>query len=185
VRKLIFSTNITIDGFIDHTAVVADDELHERAAELIRNADLVLYGRIAYQLMADYWPIATQDPSLSKSVRVFAETINRAEKVVFSKTLTQAAWKTRILREVDPEQIREMKRQPGKDLLLGPGAKIAQAFMRLDLIDEYQFLIQPVILGRGIRLFPDAEKRVPLTLVRRHALRSGVMELTYRPVRPG
>lgn len=179
--KLVFSINLTLDGFIDHAAMIADGELHERAAGLVRGADVVLYGRVAYQLMAEYWPTAPQDASLPKVVRDFAETINRAEKIVFSRTLEEAGWNTTILRDVDPDRIRELKRRPGKYLLLGPGAEIARAFMRLDLIDEYRLWIHPVLLGRGIRLFPETDKRKELILAGRNPFRSGAIELVYRP----
>jgi dihydrofolate reductase len=185
VRELVFSINLTLDGFIDHTAVVVDDELHRRAAALVRGAGVVFYGRVAWQLMADYWPAAPRNAALPKSVRDFAETINRAEKVVFSRTLKEAGWNTKILRGVDPEEIRGMKRRPGKYLLLGPGAEIARTFMQLDLIDEYRFWIQPVLLGKGIRLFPDSDRRRDLILTGWNRFRSGAMELIYRPAAAG
>jgi dihydrofolate reductase len=172
---------MTLDGYIDHTAVIADDELHERASELLLNADIVLYGRIAYQLMADYWPTAPSDPSLSPSVREFANTINRVQKIVYSKTMENVSWNTKIVREVDPDEIRAMKLLPGKDILLGPGASIAQTFMGLGLIDEYRFVMQPIIIGKGKRLFVDNDKRKDLLFIGQNTLHSGVVELIYQP----
>jgi dihydrofolate reductase len=181
MRKLIFSINMTLDGFIDHTAVVADDELHDRASDLLRRVDLILYGRIAYQLMAEYWPTAPTDPSLSPSVMEFANTINPIRKIVYSKTMESVSWNTRIVRAVDPEEIRALKRLPGKDILLGPGAEIAQTFMDLELIDEYRFVMQPIILGMGKRLFTDRDKRKEFSLVGQTTYHSGVVELIYQP----
>jgi dihydrofolate reductase len=181
MRKLIFSINLTLDGFIDHTAMTADDELHERAEALLRSADVVMYGRVTWQLLSHDWPLMARDPSLSPSIREFGDTINRAEKIVYSRTLQEAGWNTRIARQVDPDEILAMKAQPGRDILLGPGASIARAFMDLDLIDEYQFIFHPVILGRGIPLFRESDKARELSLVRQYTLHSGVVELTYRP----
>jgi dihydrofolate reductase len=180
MRKLIFSINMTLDGYIDHNAVIADDELHERASELLRGAEIILYGRIAYQLMADYWPTAPLDPTLSPSVREFANTINRIQKIVYSKTLKNVSWDTKIARKVDPDEIRAMKLLPGKDIVLGPGALIAQTFMDLDLIDEYRFVMQPFILGKGKRLFTDNDKRKDLLFIGQNTYRSGVVELIYQ-----
>src|SRR5512136_1958405 len=101
MRRLIFAINMTLDGFFDHTAVIADDELHEKAAQLFRSAEVVMFGRETYQLMADYWPTAGSDISLSPGVREFAHAINRIDKIVFSKTLQSVGWNTRILRAVE------------------------------------------------------------------------------------
>jgi hypothetical protein len=114
MKKLLFSFNMTLEGYIDPTAVIADDERHERASELLRSADTVIYGRIAYQLMADFWPAALQDPSLSPSVKEFADTINGVQKIVYSKTMKKASWNTKIVREVDPVEIRAMKLLPAR-----------------------------------------------------------------------
>jgi dihydrofolate reductase len=180
MRKLIFSINMTLDGYIDHTAMIADDELHERASELIKNADIILFGRITYQLMAESWPTAPSDPSLSPSVKEFAQTINGIQKIVYSKTLENVSWNTRIVREIDPVEINEMKNLPGKSILLGPGPNVARTFMKFDLIDEYRFVMHPVILGKGMPLFTDDDERKDLLLVDQFTLQSGVVELIYQ-----
>ena len=182
MRKLIFAINMTLDGFFDHTAVIADDELHEKAAELFRSADVVMFGRETYQLMAEYWPSAVSDPALSPSERDFAEAINRIDKIVFSKTLTSVSWNTQIRCVVDPVEINSMKNLPGRDILLGGGAKLAQAFMKLDLIDEYRLIIHPIILGNGKRLFNDIATRKDMRLGGQNVRGSGAVELIYQPV---
>jgi dihydrofolate reductase len=182
MRKLIFSINMTLDGYIDHNAVIADDELHERASELLRSIDIVLYGRIAYQLMAEYWPTAPSDPSITPSMREFANAINKAQKIVYSKTMKNASWNTKIVREVNPDEIRAMKLLPGADILLGPGASIAQTFMDLGLIDEYRFVMQPIIVGKGKRLFKDNDTRKDLLLIGQNTYHSGVVELIYQSI---
>ncbi len=182
MRKLIFAINMTLDGCFDHTAFIPDDELHEKAAELFRSADVVMFGRETYQLMAAYWPTAASDPSLSSSERDFAEAINRIDKIVFSKTLQSAAWNTQIRCAVDPVEINAMKGAQGRDILLGGGAKLAQAFMKLDLIDEYRLIIHPVLLGNGKRLFNAIATRKDLRLVGQNVRGSGAVELIYQPV---
>lgn len=180
MRKLVFSINMTLDGYIDHTAGIADDELHERASELIKTADIILFGRITYQLMAEFWPTAPSDPSLSPSVKEFAKTINGIQKIVYSKTLENVSWNTKILREIDPVEIKEMKNSPGKSILLGPGPDVARTFMKFDLIDEYRFVMHPIILGKGMRLFAETDKRTDLLLVDQYTLQSGVVELVFQ-----
>jgi dihydrofolate reductase len=181
MRKLIFAINVTLDGFIDHTAMIADDELHLKAASLFNRADLVLFGRVVYQLMADYWPTAPLDKSISKRMKEFAEAINKIDKIVYSKTLMNVTWKTKILREVDPKEIIDMKQLPGRDILLGGGAQLAQEFMELDLIDEYRFIIHPIILGKGKPLINNLEKQKDLLFIGCNKYKSGVIELIYKP----
>ena len=181
MRKLIFAVNMTLDGCFDHTAMIADEELHEKAADLFRNADAIIFGRVMYQLMEAYWPTATSDPSLSPAVIGFAKAINAIKKIVISKTVDNPSWNTSVLRNVDYDEILEMKKQPGKDILLGGGAKIAGAFMELGLIDEYRVIVHPVILGRGRRLFEDVIKRTDLQLTGEDLRKSGAIELIYAP----
>ena len=180
MRKLIFGFNITMDGYIDHDAVIADDELHEVASELLRTADLVLFGRVAYELMAGSWPSAEDDKTLSASVREFASLINPVPKIVYSRTIEKVEWNTGIEREVDPGRVLDMKRQPGKNILLGGGASIARTFMKYGLIDEYRFLVQPIMLGHGKRLFENNSLRRDLRLMNTRTLGSGVVELVYQ-----
>jgi dihydrofolate reductase len=180
MRKLVYSVNMTLDGYIDHTAMIADDELHERASELIKTGDIMLFGRITYELMAEFWPTAPNDPSLSTSVKEFARTINGIQKIVYSKSLENVSWNTKILREIDPVEIKKMKNSQGKSILLGPGPNVARTFMKFDLIDEYRFVMHPIILGKGMRLFADNEIRKDMVLVDQFTLRSGVVELVYQ-----
>ena len=181
MRKLIYATNVTLDGFIDHTAMIADDELHLKAARLFNRADLVLFGRVVYQLMADYWPTAPLDKSISKSLKEFAVAINKIDKIVYSKTLMNVTWKTKVLREVDPKEIIYMKHLTGRDILLGGGAQLAQEFIELDLIDEYRFIVHPIILGKGKPLINNLEKQKDLLFVGCNKYKSGVIELIYKP----
>jgi len=181
MRKLIFGINMTLDGCFDHAAMIADEELHEKAAELFRSADVIIFGRVMYQLMESYWPTATSDPSLTPGEIGFAKAINAIKKIVVSKTIEKVSWNTSVLRNLDYDEIVEMKKQPGKDILLGGGAKIAGAFMELGLIDEYRIIVHPVIMGRGRRLFEDVLKRTDLMLTGENIRKSGAVELLYSP----
>jgi len=131
MRKLIYSTNITLDGFIDHDAVIADDELHDISSDLLSTGDVILFGRVAYELLADYWPSAPTDKALPASMRRFANTINSTPKIVYTRTMKNVQWNTKIEREVDPERIMAMKAQPGRNILLAGGASIARTFMNI------------------------------------------------------
>ena len=184
MRKLIFGFNITMDGFINHDAMIADDELHDVASELLRMGDIILFGRVAYNLLADFWPTAAGDTSLPASMREFAKVINPLPKIVFSRTMEKAGWNTTIEREFDPGRIQALKMQPGKNILLGGGASMARTFMKHGLIDEYRFLVHPIMLGQGKRLFDDGRARQDLKLTSTRVLGSGVVELVYRKVEP-
>jgi len=147
VRRVVFGVNITVDGCCDHTQVIADDELHEYSTDLLRNVDLVLFGRKTYQLFESYWPAVARNQTETKSVNEFARTIDSLEKVVVSTTLTRVEWRnTRILRGNLQDEIVKLKHQNGKDISIG-GLSIASQLAQLDLIDEYHFLVQPLVAG--------------------------------------
>src|SRR5688572_26429 len=119
MRKIIAGINVTIDGFCDHTAIVADDELHQHYAELLRNADTVLYGRITYQLM-EYWRTVVENPTGNKSEDEFAVTMDNIQKVVFSRTLKHLDWKTARLAKRDlKEEVLALRQQAGTAILVG------------------------------------------------------------------
>jgi dihydrofolate reductase len=179
MRKLIFSINISLDGVVDHTVAIADDELHDFSTHLLDTVDTVLFGRVTYQLFEGYWPNAYQDPYETKSVLRFADKINAVPKVVFSKTLQTASWNnTRLVRGDAVEEVQKMKQKDGGSLSLG-GISLIQSFMKLKLIDEYWLLVQPVIWGKGRRLFDNASERVDLKLVDSRTFKSGVVVLHY------
>ncbi len=181
MRRIVFSTQMTLDGFIDHTVMIADEELHEYAAYQLDNADAVLFGRITYLLFADYWPTAVDDLSLPPAVREFARKLDPMPKIVFSKTLENAAWNTTIVREVVPEKIAELKRQPGRDLLIAGSPSLARRLMSLRLIDEYQFLMQPLVVGHGKPFFMNTGEKASLNLKGTRTFKSGVVLLDYEP----
>lgn len=185
MRKLILVTNMSLDGLIagpegDLDWTVADEEMHDYYAAVLNQADAIIYGRVMYEIMADYWPTAPQDPSLSKSELEFAHAINRIRKIVYSRTLENVGWNTTVMRTVDPDEILKMKQQPGKDLLIG-GADLASTFIKHGLIDEYQLLVQPAVLGSGKPLFKN--HRLALKLLKSQTFHSGAVLLCYEPDR--
>jgi dihydrofolate reductase len=186
MRKLISSINITLDGFCNHTAVIADDELHENANELFRNADTVLFGRKTYQLMEDGWPPVVKKPTGHKAVDEFAVLIDNINKIVFSHTLKSVSWKNATLAKKGlKEEILELKESHNgnrKNLLVG-GPSLIVELTKLGLIDEYQFCLQPIVLGSGLPLFKDITDRIDLKLIKIKTLDSGVVVLNYEPVK--
>lgn len=181
MRKIIAAINMSLDGFCDHTGMIADDELHEHYNDLLKNAGILVYGRITYQLMESYWPSIVKDPTGNKPTDDFAVLIDDIPKIVFSRTLKQVDWKNTILKnEIIREEIVELKQQEGKDISVGsPG--LINAFMHLDLIDEYQLAVHPVIAGSGLQLFQDIKDRIKLKLIKTKVIGSGVVFLYYEP----
>ena len=182
MRKLIAAINMTLDGFCDHNAMIADDEIHEHYNELLRNAGTLIYGRITYQLMESYWPSVVKNPTGNKPVDEFAVLIDNISKIVFSRTLKSVDWKnTELKKEVIKEEILELKHQAGKNIFVGsPGLIVALA--QLGVVDEYQLAVQPTILGTGLPLFKNIRDRVDLKLLKTKTFGCGALMLYYEPV---
>ena len=183
MRKLIAAINMTLDGFCDHSAVIADDEIHQHYNELLSNADTLLYGRITYQLMESYWPTVIKNPTGNKPTDEFAVIIDNISKIVFSHTLKNVDWKnTKLKKEVIKEEVLELKQQAGKNILVGSPSLIV-ALTQLDLIDEYQLCVQPIILGNGLPLFKNINDRINLKLLKTKIFGSGAITLYYEPAK--
>ena len=183
MRKLIAAINMTLDGFCDHTAGIADDELHEHYNQLLGNADTILWGRTTYQLMESYWPAIVKNPTGNKPEDEFAVLIDNISKIVFSRTLKNVVWKnTKLKNEVNKEEVLELKQQPGKNILAGSPSLIV-ALTQLDIIDEYQLCVQPIILGSGLPLFKNLKDRMNLQLLKTKPFGSGAVTLYYEPAK--
>ena len=183
MRKVIFSINITINGYADHTNVIADDELHDFFTGLLNEVDVILFGRKTYQLMESYWPTIVKNPTGNKPEDEFAVLIDNIPKIVFSRTLKDVDWKnTKLKKEVVKAEISELKHQADKDILAGSPGLIA-AFTQLGLIDEYQLAVHPIILGKGLPLFKNVKDRVNLKLLKTKTFGSGVTVLYYKPAK--
>lgn len=179
MAKLIAAINMTLDGFCDHTAMIADEEIHQHYNDLLSNADTIIYGRITYRLMESYWPTVVKNPTGNKPTDEFAATIDKIPKIVFSNTLKNVDWKTAKLAKRDlKEEVLELKQQSGKDVLVGSPSLIA-ALTRLGLIDEYQLSVQPTILGSGLSLFKNITDRIDLKLLKTKTFGCGAVILYY------
>ena len=180
MRRLIAAMNVTLDGFCDHTAMIADEEIHQHYTELLRSSDAVIYGRITYQLM-EYWKSVVENPTGNKSMDDFAEAIDNISKIVYSRTLENVDWKnTELKREIIKDEILELKEQAGKDLLVGSPSLIV-SLANLDVIDEFQLGVQPTIVGSGLPLFKNIKDRVDLKLLKTKTFGCGAVFLYYEP----
>src|SRR6187399_629795 len=178
MRKIIAAINMTLDGFCDHTAGLPDEEINQHYADLLDNADVVLYGRITYQLM-QYWQTLIKNPSDEKSMNDFAIAIDKIPKIVFSHTLKNVEWESAKLANRDiEEEVLELKQQSGKDILVGSRSLIIQ-LMKLNLLDEYQLCIHPVIAGTGLPLFENIKDRTVLKLIKTKSFSGGAVMLYY------
>lgn len=180
--NVIFAINVTLDGCCDHTKMIADEEVLEHYTNLIREVDLFVYGRKTYQLMVPYWPDVARTPGDSKPANDFALAFDAVDNiVVFSRTLDKAeSPKTRIVRENLEEEIRKLKQQPGKNILLG-GVDLPSQLMQTGLIDEYRFVVQPILAGEGTRLMQgiNLQEKLQLKLVESKVLEPGLVALRY------
>jgi dihydrofolate reductase len=178
MRNVVFAINITVDGCCGHETGIVDDELHEYYTGLLRDSDVEIFGRNTYQLMYPYWHDVAMNQSESKVVNEFALTFDSIPKIVFSTTLHSVEWNnTTLLRSNLQEEIVKLKQQPGKKISIG-GLNIASQLAQSDLIDEYHFLIHPIIAGKGPRLF-ESGKNHTLELIGTKTLHSGVIDLHY------
>ena len=181
MRNIIYAINITLDGCCDHTKGVADDELLEHYAQLLREVDLQVFGRKTYQLMVPYWPDVAKDPSSMKADLEFARAFDSINKIVFSRSLESAEGRnTRIVRGNLRDEILKLKQERGKSILVG-GVDIPSQLVRLGLVDEYRVVVQPIVAGEGRRLFDRVSlpERLQLKLVESKNLKSGCVALRY------
>lgn len=185
MRKIILMMSLSVDGIFERPGRDlswhrVDEELHQHFNDELAAMGAFLTGRITHELMADFWPTADQDPDAPAVMAEFAAIWRDKPKYVFSRTITWAGWNTTVIPAVVPEQIAELKAQPGGDLVLG-GPDLAQTFLRLGLVDEYRLYIHPVVVGEGRRLFQSPDVAADLTLAGTRAFGNGVVLLQYRP----
>lgn len=188
MRKLIAAINMTLDGFCDHTAVIADDELHQHYTELLNNAGVILYGRITYQLM-EYWRTIVNNPTGNKAMDEFAVTIDNIPKVVFSRTLKNVDWENAMLAKGNiKDEVLKLKQQTGKDIFVGSPSLIV-TLTNLNLVDEYQLCVHPVIAGGGLPLFPkdpsdkNINDTILLKFLKTKTINSGAVVHYYEPAK--
>jgi dihydrofolate reductase len=178
MRKLIYAINLTIDGCCDHTKMIPEAEMFEFHTNLVRNADLFVYGRKTYQLMVPYWP----DMAKTNPGNEFAQAFNAVENiVVFSRSLDKPEGKnTRIVRTNLQEEVLKLKQEQGKDIFTG-GVTLSSQLAALGLIDEYHFAVHPIIAGEGRRLFEglNLQEKLQLKIAESTVFKSGAVVLRY------
>jgi dihydrofolate reductase len=187
LRKAIYSTMVSLDGFVEGSNrnidwILIDEELHTFVNNQHREIDTFLFGRRMYEVML-YWETADKDPSNPAYVLEFAHIWKNIHKIVFSKTLERAQGNATLNRGDIAKEIVKLKAQPGKTMSVG-GAAIASTLMRLNLIDEYQLFINPVILGSGTSMFPMLDNKINLRLIETQTFHSGVVFLRYQQAKP-
>lgn len=183
MRKIIFGINITLDGCCDHTKANGDEEVHEYFADLLRDADVLVYGRKTYQLMVPFWPdIAKNHSGQTTAMNEFAEAFNSVKKIiVFSKSLESVeGTNTRIVRANLYDEMLKLKQEQGGNILIG-GVDIPSQLIALGLVDEYRFVVHPIIAGEGRRLLEDVslQEKFQLKLVESKVFKSGCVALRY------
>jgi dihydrofolate reductase len=162
--------------------MIADEEVHDFFTRLLRNASVILFGRITYQLMVPYWPNVAKTQSETRATNEFARAFDSLDKVVFSTTLKHVEGNnTRIVRANVAEEVLALKQQPGKDISVG-SLSIASQLSDLGLIDEYHFVVHPVVAGKGPRLFDTVkpQERLQLDFIGLKTFQSGVVALHYK-----
>jgi dihydrofolate reductase len=184
MRKIIAAINMTIDGFCDHTAGIADEEIHQHYADLLNDAGVLLYGRITYDLMK-YWQTLLKNPSDDKTMNDFATAIDKVPKIVFSHSLKTAdlSWDSATLSDQPLEnKVLTLKNQPGKNIYVGSRSLIIQ-LMNLNLLDELQLCVQPVIGKGSLPLFENIKDRNVLKLGKTKTFSGGSVILYYEPIK--
>ena len=184
MRKLFVFNLVSLDGFFegpnrDISWHNVDAEFNEYAVELLNSVDMLLFGRVTYELMAGYWPT----PDVMKNDPIVAERMNNLPKIVFSRTLLDKVdWNnTRLVKDNIEEEIKNIKKQQGKDIALLGSGSIMSRFAQHGLIDEYRIMVNPIVLGSGNPLFKGIENRLHLKLLKTRTFRNGNVLLYYEP----
>jgi len=191
MRKLVLFLHASLDGFVEGPKgamdigwVSYDADLEKHAKEILSTADTVLWGRGTYQLMHSYWPSVPSNPSASQYALEHAEWIEKTAKIVFSTTLDKVEWNnSRLVKEDVEEEIKHLKQQSGKDMVILGSPRLAHYLMQLDLIDEYKITVSPVLIGSGLPLFQGLKEKINLKLIENKTFDSGAIGLIYQTVR--
>ncbi len=185
MRPLRYSINVTLDGCCDHQEIIPDEELNRHHAASLEQADALLLGRVTYEMMEAAWrqpATGTWPDWMADWMIPFAQTIDSAKKYVVSSTLNQVDWSAELVQGDLGKAVQQLKQEPGKGLFTG-GVTLPLALADLGLIDEYEFVVQPILAGRGPTLFAGLSERPELKLVGRQEFRSGAVALSYQPSR--
>ncbi|MBA3823157.1 MAG: dihydrofolate reductase [Ktedonobacterales bacterium] len=187
MRNVIFLLHLSLDGYVagpngEMDWIGYSDEMERYSHELHRSTDAAIYGRVTYQMMESYFPALLNDPASQAGDLAHARWLDAATKIVFSRTLESVQWQPSLLiHDHIAEEVAKLKQQPGKDIWLIGSPSLAHTFMELDLIDEYRFTINPMILGSGKKFFGGLPHSLPLKLVDTTVFQNGVTALRYVP----
>ena len=182
MRPLRYSINVTLDGCCDHRMGIADEDLHANAVENLEKADALLFGRVTYEMMETGWRYPAPAGTRPDWMEAFGRTISAMKKYVVSSTLSQVDWNAELVRGDLRAFVQQLKSAPGKGILTG-GVTLPLALAELGLIDEYEIVVHPRIIGHGPTLFAGLSKMVDLKLVSRREFRSGATAMRYEPKR--
>ena len=185
MRPLRYSINVALDGCCDHQVMIPDEELHRHFADELERADALLFGRVTYEMMEAAWrrpATGTWPDWMADWMIPFAETIDRANKYVVSGTLDRVDWNAELVPGDLAKAVQQLKQEPGRGLYVG-GVTLPLALADLGLIDEYEFVVQPILAGHGPTLFAGLREHLELKLVERQEFRAGAVALRYQPSR--
>jgi dihydrofolate reductase len=188
MRKLVLTEWTSLDGYtagpnndMSFVGESFNDEMSQYEDDIVDTADTLVLGRVTYESFAGSWPHVPDKPDVSEGEKAYARKLNSMRKIVFSRTLRTADWNNSVLlHDIDPDAIKRWKQEDGKDMLIYGSASIVQQLTNLGLIDEYQLLVHPVVLGGGKPLLKNIADKHPLTFVSAKPFSSGVVLLTYR-----
>jgi dihydrofolate reductase len=181
--RVILLMNVTLDGCCDHTQVIADEELHQYTVDLMDQSDGLLFGRKIYQLMESAWPAIASSGDGPRFMVDFARKLDRKPKYVFSRTLDYVSWQNSfLLKGPVSEEVPQLTAE-GMNLVVNGGPGLGSTLAQLGLVDEYHFLVQPIVAGRGPQLLGGVRDRLNLKLTETKPFGSGVVLLRYTPVR--
>ncbi|MHC3123334.1 dihydrofolate reductase family protein [Acinetobacter sp. GN11] len=190
MRKLILFLHASLDSFVegpngamDIGWIAYDADLANHAKEILSTADTVIWGRVTYQMMHNYWPAMLSNPEASEHERNHAEWIEKTEKIVFSTTLDTVEWNnSRLVKDHVEEEINKLKQQSGKDMVILGSPRFAHYLMQLGLIDEYKITVSPVLIGSGLPLFQGIQQKTNLKLIENKTFASGAIGLHYQKI---
>ena len=181
MRKIIAFEWLSLDGFIsgpngENDWFVWDEEIEKYAKEFQTTIDTMLFGRKTYEIMVAYWPTeasATENPMITNFM-------NNTDKIVFSKTLEKVEWNnSTLVKGINPEEIKKLKGQAGKDIIIYGSGSIVSQLMKLNLLDECRLMLNPIVLGSGMPLFQNIEEKANLELANTKTFKIGTVLLTY------
>lgn len=177
--RLVFSINVTLDGCIDHTQGIADEEHHDYFVAMLDQVDAALFGRITYRMMEEYWPAVAASGEGPQSIVDFARKLDRMPKYVVSRTIEQVSWQNTVLLR-GLEEVARLKAE-GMNLLVSGGPGLGSALAEAGLVDRFHFVLQPIVAGRGPYLLDGIHSRLNLKLLESRTFGSGAIALHYAP----